>query len=481
MSASDVIARHADARPEMTLVDYVEVGLPAWRILARCDVLESKPLSVIDETAMRAISLGVHDPLELQVLLGLDEQVLDSTLTGLVAQEWAQGAKAGTLVLTEAGQEVLTAALQIVSRELVVPFDYDGLLRRPIFDHRLVDRRRGAAAGLRAVPAAPERQPDLDELRACRSEIARSLHDASSRRDQESQLLAIRSIDRRERYFLPATALVFAPQGRGRCEIALMIGDELSVEHEIAFVNANLADRLGLDRRLRATQRRPLPQPGPAAHRDAIDNDAEAEARRALCDVRERHATSDDDGQTAGELRNARAALNNLPVRTVQPHEHQTLLHGALNSQRRLLIAGGAATTDHVDGQFLRRLRQCLDRGTLVRIIVAGAAPEQDQALQALKTTAGDYPNLIVEQRELTDTGALLSDDHFVALGAFPWLGQLGDRDRSLTDTRSLLVHDSELISETWTDLDGRTPGAATPGVTRRRQRRKPRSDKRRA
>lgn len=479
MSASDVIARHADARPEMTLVDYVEVGLPAWRVLARCDVLESKPLSVIDETAMRAIALSITDPLDLQVLLGLDEQVLDTTLTGLVAHEWAQGAADGTLVLTEAGQEVLTAALQIVSRELVVPFDYDGLLRRPTFDQRLIDRRRGAANGLRQIPAAPERQPDLDELRACRREIARVLHDATSRRDQESQLLAIRSIDRRERYFLPATALIFAPHGRGRCEIALMIGDELSVEHEAAFVNANLADRIGLDRQLRATQRRQLPRPGPAARRDTIDHDAETEARRALRDARERHASS-DDGQSAEELRHARKALIELPGRTVQPHEHQTLLHAALDSKERLLIAGGTATTEHVDGQFLRRLRLCLDHGTLARIIVTGAAADHDQALEALNTTARDYPNLVIEQRDLDKTGALLSDGHFVALGAYPWLGQLGDRDRPLTDTRSLLLDHSDVINETWTRLDGRAPEQAAPQSRRRRSRRRPRNDPRR-
>src|SRR4051794_10355437 len=116
----------------MTLVDYVEVGLPAWRVLARCDVLEPKAISAIDETTMQAISLGVDEPLDLEILLGLDEQVLETTLTGLVGNEWARDAgQGGKLVLTEGGQEVLTAAMEIVARELVVPFDYDGLLRRP--------------------------------------------------------------------------------------------------------------------------------------------------------------------------------------------------------------------------------------------------------------------------------------------------------------------------------------------------------------
>src|SRR5262249_37589561 len=133
VTAADIATRHADSRPDMTLVDYVEVGLPVWHVLARCDVLEPKAISAIDETTLRAISIGVSDPLDLQILLGLDEQVLGTTLTGLVGQEWARDAgEGGEVALTEAGRAVLTSAMEIVARELVVPFDYDGLLRRPI-------------------------------------------------------------------------------------------------------------------------------------------------------------------------------------------------------------------------------------------------------------------------------------------------------------------------------------------------------------
>jgi hypothetical protein len=199
------------------------------------------------------------------------------------------------------------------------------------------------------------------------------LRDAGGRREQETQLLDVRSIDRRDRYMLPALAMAFAPRGRGRCEVPLAIGDELSIEHEAAFVNAGLADRIGLDRRLRATQRRPLTSPGPAARRSGLNEDAEQSARRALGEARERAAADGEAAeQAAEELRRARAGLSDLPVRTVLPHEHEALLRVALNSSRqRLLIAGGAVTAEHVDGRFLRRLRQTLDGGTLVRIIIS--------------------------------------------------------------------------------------------------------------
>lgn len=479
MSTAEVVARYTHSRPDMTLVDYAEVGLPAWRILARCDVLAPKAISAIDETTMQAIALGIADPVELQVMLGLDEQVLDTTLTALVSNEWARDAGDGAVALTDAGNEILGAATEIVAREVVVPFDYDGLLRRPILDQTLLDRRHGAAQGLREVPADPERAPDVAELRSCRQDIARVLRQAGSRREQDSQLLQVRSIDRRDRLVLPALALVFAPDGRGRCEVALAIGDELSVEHEAVFVNAGLANRIGLGRRLRATQRRPLPLPGPANWRSHLDSDAESAARRALREAREGAMANDGDDGGAEEIRVARAALNALPVRTVLPHEHQALLRIALSgSQRRLLIAGGAVTREHADGRLLQQLRRTLDTGTLVKIVVSGAAPGSEQALEALRAVARDYPNLVVDEQDLREEGALLSDDRFVAFGSFPWLGQLGDRERPLADRRSLLTRDPAAIEATWNACDGRLPGHHEPAArttrSRRRRRRRP-------
>jgi hypothetical protein len=161
------------------------------------------------------------------------------------------------------------------------------------------------------VLAAPERPPDVAELRGCRQAIAAVLRNAGNRREQDAQLL---DIDRRDRYMLPALAMVFAPRGRGRCEVGLAIDDELSIEHEAAFVNAGLADRIGLDRRLRATQRRPLSLPGPAARRTRVDEDAEQAARRALRETRERIGPDEEiREQPEEDLRRADRDLTPFP------------------------------------------------------------------------------------------------------------------------------------------------------------------------
>lgn len=481
MTTSEIAERFAESRPGMALVDYVEVGLPAWRVLARCDVLARKPISAIDETVMRAVKLGVDDPVDLQIMLGLDEVVLDSTIITLVAAGWVSDAGDGRIALTDGGLEVLRAAVEIVARELVVPFDYDGLLRRPILNHALVDRRTGRSRGLREVPATPERPPDVGELRRCKQDIVRVMRGLGDGRDQESQLLSIRSLDRRERYVLSAVALIFAPRGKGRCEAALVIDDQLSIEHEAAFTNASLINRLGLDRRLRATPRTKLVSPGPPALRPDVDADAEGAARREL---NEALAVADTEGPEASaeSLSEARRKLSALSPRTILPHEHRQLLDVAVGlSRHRLVIAGGRASDAHVDARFIGRLRQTLETGALVKIIVEGGVNGQKRALDALLSLSRDFSSLELETRSLSGLNVLLSDSRFVVLGGYPWLGQLGDPERPIADRRSLLTYSSDHINEEWERLDGRTSGTAVHRTTtdsakrprRRRRRRK--------
>jgi hypothetical protein len=109
-----------------------------------------------------------------------------------------------------------------------------------------------------------------------------------------------------------------------------------------------------------------------------------------------------------------------------------------------------------------------------VRLVVSGAAAGSEQALEALRTVARDYTGMVLDEEDLAGDGALLSDDQFVAAGAFPWLGLLGDRGRQVSDHRTLLKQDAAAIAETWQRFDGRTPDEApTPGKANRRRRRR--------
>lgn len=476
MRPSEIADRFADARAGMTLLDYCEVGLPCWRVLARCEVLASKAISTIDETIMRAIMLGVDEVAELELFLGLDEAVLESAIVGLVADERVQSTSDNRLELTDIGKGVLAAAVEIVSREQVVPFDYDGLLRRPILADELLEPRRLRERGLREVPPFPARRPDVSELQASRQEIIRLLRSLGDGRDQESQLLAIRGFDRRDRMYQPAVAMLFAPPGsRGRMEIAFAVEDELSIEHEAAFANAGLQDRLTIERRLRAARRRPLPLPGPTALRERVDTEAETAARDRVRQARIAAENADDE-KTRAQLRQARGAFAAISPRTTQAHEHAELLDIALvTSRERLLIAGGPVSDTHIDPGFVRRLRDSLKKGTCVRIVTEGAVEGQTRGLEQLRALARDYPALVLDEQPNTGKErVLLSDSRFAVIGGYSWLGHLGNALRELSDARSLLTTSSTEIDELWQRFDKRSTSSTRSPKRRRRRPRKP-------
>lgn len=473
MSPEDIASRFAASRTGLTLVDFVDVGLPCWRILARCEILAKKNLSAIDETILHTLALGFEDVTEIQVILGLDEIVLETAVTGLVGQGWATGSKEDGVALTEAGKEKLVAAAEIVSRETVIPLDYDGLRRTPIYDDSLIDHKRGTDMGFRAIPPMPNRKPDVAELRICRHEIATILTRTGDGRDQESQLLEIRSIDRRDRYLLPATALVFAPNTGGKCEVAFVVDGKESSEHEAAFQNAGLLASFGLDRDLRGLKKRPLQLKTPSGTAGSLDLDSEAQAR---AEIRRLEADSTSTTNNVEDLRSAKNKLARINPRTVEPAEHPSLLKIAIGmSSKRLMIVGGRVSAAALDAQTQRTLRKTLEAGTLVHIAFENDISSDPAGEESLRKIASEFPNLrLVESKLPIPECVLLSDSRFMVTGSFPWFGYKGDPSRAISDRRSIFQKDYDLLNAKWMSVDGRdTENAGSSRKAKRPRRRR--------
>lgn len=472
MSAEDTAARIAGERHGLTLVDFAEVGLPCWQVLARCDVLARKPISAIDEAVMRAISLGIDQPSDLQLLLGLDPTVFEAAVVGMLSEGWVTGSSEQPLSLSEDGVEALTSAVEIVSEERVVPFYYDGLLRRPVAVDDAIDPERARAQGIREIPPVPGRPPDVAELRSCRGELVRILRALRDGRDQESELLAIRGFDRRDRRYRPALAMLLVPdRGAGPSQLAIAIDGEPSVEHEAAFSTGGRLERLGVERPLRSRRRGPPVLRAPKELRDRLDAEAETAARERIARAEGALDGARADRAAENELREARRELGGLSPRTVAPHEHQRLLEAAIDSARsRLLIAGGTLTGSHLDTRLLRKIRAALERKVMVRIAVRHGPPNGRRAHESLTALAEDQEGLELGPEPSEDSeSVLLSDRHFAVLGSYSWLGHLGDAGRLMGDRRSLLTTDAERIDVLWERLDGRS--APRPRSRRRRRR----------
>lgn len=459
MTPEDLAERYAYDRDGFDLVDYGEIGLPCWRMRVRCDALAPKAISAFEEVLLRGLALGINDPADLGLMLGLDDRLLDAAMATLIGESWIESTARGQYALTTRGTDVLTAAAQIVPVERVVPLDYDGLLRETTIVDDVLTPKQLAAAGIREVPPHPARKPDLPELRTQSAAIQRLLRAAAHGRDQETHLLGIKQVDRRDRVFRRGLALVYRACTGGRVQVAIVVDDEPSPRHEEAVARAQLVERLGLDRALQRRKPSAMPADIPEAIAQRLDLAAEAQARSRIHVAHTREDLEADEHarkRAEQELNDARADLRKLPVRTVPTYEHPRLLNLALrSSKKRLLLISPWIRDAIVDQTFLRRLRGRLAAGTEVYIgygIADDPAADIDRgAREGLTGLAADYPNLRFSHLGGgTHAKVLISDSAFLVITSFNWMSFRGDPTRTFRDERGVVIATSSEIDNEW-------------------------------
>jgi hypothetical protein len=452
MTADELAERHAGDRPGFELVSYAEVGLPYWRLRVRCEILARKTVSAIDEILLKAVDADVRSSEDLVGLLGLDEPVLDAAVVGLLGSGWLRQQVDGTLAVTDVGAEMKRELALLRSEDRPLSFDYDGLLRRPALVDRPLEPRQLAAQGRREIPPSPAKRPDLLELRAKQPELERLMRMLGGGRDQDSDLLAVKEILRRERIFREALALVYRSKTASELEVAFLVDDEPSPDHEAAFARAGLAQRLGMDRVLR----RQVKPHGLAPLDGVLDRanpDREADLRARLHVARADDAAGVSDAQK--ELQRVHEELRTLEVRTVEPYEHpQFLLVAQRGSKERLLIVSPYIRDAVVTERFIGNLRKRLDAGAEVRVgYGSGGARERDTdpgAHKKLSRLAADYDRMYFDYLGATPAKVLLSDNSLLVLTSFNWLSFRGDPNRTFRDERGTLVKAEEHIDAEW-------------------------------
>ncbi len=459
MSAADIASRFAQ-RPDFELLAYADVGLPYWRVRTRCELLARKQISPIDEFVLRAVKIGVDRRDEISVMLGLDEVILDGTVGAMLAEDWVELVGTEQVALTDKGAVAEHAAIEERSEERMITFEFDGLLRRPSLLDLPLEPSQLAALGAREIPPFPVSRPDEFELREHRSELERLIRSYGKRRDREVDLLAIKEVVRRERVFREATALLFRALQGNELRVAFVLEDELSNEHEHAFAQARLLDRIGLARGVRSRTQHPRLL-GETA-RALYDADAEQSAREQ---IRQRRQTLDVDSEPnsvlSDALRQARERLGKLAVRMLECYEHPPLLNLVLRSAKEdLLLISPRVTGAVINEDLAGEIRRALKRDVRIRLGYGINRDPQagldETAHERLGRLAADYPKLEVAHLGSLKLNALVRDDRLAAVTNFPLLAHRGDATRALGDERGWLLANADLIADErakWEDV----------------------------
>lgn len=431
MNSAEIARRFADKRPGYTIVSFGEVGLPYYRVRLRAQVLERKVVPPIEEIVMWGISRGIKDRGDLRELLGLDEPLFEGVLAEILRKEHLLLGRPGTaeLELTEAGKKVLEEAREITPASVGLEVNFDSLLRTVVPSSAgLIDARRMDSLGLREVPPARPRPPELQDLDTDAVQRAELRHPGTD--ETAFDLLTLQRIDRRTRVFRPAAMIVYLADSRKEVQVSFVVDGEISEEHEMAFAGARLNTRMGI--RLGAME-----------HPKALFRPIFGREMKGEVD------SGDGDAAPSYSL---------LPSFEGPGLMRESIEH----PRRRLLVVSPRLTPEVVDAEFIDGLRARLAEGAQVYI---GVGPEPTnpnavdlelRALRPLETLFRNYKTLRFKRFSRPGPALLARDDDFVALTRFNWLGNEGDIDRQYLDERSLLIRDPELVEEVFDKQVGR-------------------------
>jgi hypothetical protein len=487
--------RRYDNRTGFDLVSCREVGLPVYKITVQVLTQLRKPIPPIEEYVLKAINVGLSSEEDIGGFLGLEPPIIRDAMINLRMSEdidliAPDDSRMQVWKLTKKGEGTLRHAKIIVPEERTFDINFDGLLRYPRWYGHLESRFLLKAKDLRdkdiiEIEPSPKKPPELSDLKLKPhvDAIIRKIEGASKAKvKQERDLLALKAIERRQRFFQPALILIYKAKDSDDVQVAFAIDAVLSNEHEAAFARAKGVKKLRLLEALRESAPQKLAAEvlghefvaqAPLQQVEALKEEVSAAQAQIEAQIEitrntlERTEDKEEKLILEQQLQEAQQQIEKLqvkldsllaavPMRWLEMYEHRPLLEQALqDSQERLMIISPWIRASSVDKRFIQQFENLLKRG--VQVFIGYGLGENDdnlyqsdiQAEKNIQKLASQYKDNFRLKR-LGDTHAkiLISDVKFAVTTSFNWLSFKGDRDRTFRDERGTLVSDPQKIDE---------------------------------
>jgi len=488
LSSEDL--RRYDNRPGFDLVSCRTVGLPVYRITI--DVLTQirKPIPPIEEFILKAIDIGLSSEEEVAGFLGLELLTTREAMVNLRLSEdidliAPDASQLQIWKLTKKGKKTLREAKIVVPEERTFDVNFDGLLRIPRwyrqFEKALLKPRDLRDKGILEIEPSPKSSPELSDLKI--KDIDKVIHEilenSGKLKNQKGlDLLALKTIERKQKFFLPATALVYKSSNGGEIQVAFIVGNVLSIEYEAAFARANGVEKLRIADSLKESDPRKVAEEVIGVDRleqDSLERSEELSkeilnTRSIIITNKEKIKDAETDEEKnqlrqeneylKEEIKKFQAKKDDLSVQILGVYDHRPLLERAIrDSQERLMIISPWINSYAVDDVLLREIENLLRRGVNL-YIGYGISDQKDQkysnqkAEQKLQKLAKRYSDNFMFKR-LGDTHAkiLISDTKFLVTTSFNWLSFKGEQGRTFRDERGILVSVPQTIDESFDDL----------------------------
>ncbi|WP_158815381.1 hypothetical protein [Methylocapsa sp. S129] len=440
MKAEDVAALFDD-RTGYALVDFEEVGSPAYRLTTTVLTLQAKHYPAIDEFILRAVDVGLGTVADLSGFLGVDERVIEASASGLIREDDLTERESGVLVLTTKSQKVLLGETPLRPKEQSLVFHYDALTRRPIsgVDLRLLAPRELRERGMREVRAYPPKKPEPEDIDA--DELQNVLRTVAGRTDEQFRILRVQSVTRGAALFIPAVMLIYRRNDGDDVRVSFAIDGRLSEEHERAFLEAGGPAKMGIVQAILSSPAKPpLAELIGAQLAQSVeklpDSSSISRSVRNAAIARFKAEIAQKRGLPAPAP--AEPALDHVePARPVPVYEHPRLLEMAFETAiNRVILISPWVTDAVVDVAFIKRLRMCLQRGVVVYIGYGIGGPDEREtdALRELQKIAKADERLTLLKLGDTHAKVLIKDTDWFVTTSFNWLSFKGDPKRTFRE-----------------------------------------------
>ncbi len=478
--------RRYDNRTGFDLVSCKEVGLPVYKITVQALTQLRKPIPPIEEYVLKAINASLSSEVDIAGFLGLEPSIIRDAMINLrMSEDIDLIAPDGSLMqvwkLTKKGEGTLRDAKIIVPEERTFDINFDGLLRCPRWygrlESRLLKQKDLRNQEIIEIEPSPKKPPELSDLKLKDVDaIIRQIEGASKAKfKQDRDLLALKAIERRQRFFQPALLLIYKAKDSDDIQVTFAIDGVLSNEHETAFARANGVKKLRLLEALRESAPRKLAEEvlghefvaqAPLQEAEALKEEVSSAQAKIDTDRNSVAEAETDEDKVAleqkiieqeQEIEILKQRLNSFQISYLEVYDHPEILKQAIqDSQKRLMIISPWIRANVVKKQFIEQLEKLL-KCNIQLLIGYGLGKDEDdkkypsdiQAEKNLKKLANQYKdNFILKRLGNTHAKILISDAKFALVTSFNWLSFKGDRDRTFRDERGTLVSDPQKIDE---------------------------------
>jgi hypothetical protein len=485
VTAPEEVARRYRTRPGYRLADYAGVGLPIYAVNIRALTIARKKIRPTEEFVLKCLDRGLSVPEEIAAFLGLENHVVKGILVDLAQSESiallaAPGSRTQSLRLTQKGRLTLDKAETELPEERVFAVHYDALLKRPAWYGRLETLKfeELERQGLIEIQAFPPKRPRVYDLDI--AQLGRVIRVLGNPDEYRRELVAVKGIERIQKLFLPAVALVYISLDGNDVQVAFAVDEKIAAEHENSFARMDGPRKQGIVQSIRrlSSESDSLKElaeslPEPAAETKNLQA-AAYETEANLQETRAKLVSAGDSSEQA-ELATKLKTLEEQHERLKQELaqavvtylytlDHPPLLDDALNNAKnRLLILSPWIRGEIVDSSFLQRLERLLSAGVRVYIgyginETPTANPDiRDQsAQQNLLKLSQRYPHFRFVRLGNTHSKVLIKDSDYAVVGSFNWLSFKGDPARKFRDEQSIKIQRPELVESKFSELVGR-------------------------